>query len=262
MKPSHREKGIPVAERYTPGLAHSSVAFMAARSASTHARFFLPHVTSGVSVLDLGCGPGSITVGLAAAVAPAPVVGIDRGAQLDTARAHSAALGLTNLEFREGSCYEIPLPDRSVDRVFSHALFEHLAEPARALAEIRRVLRPGGIVGLCSPDWGGFILTPPAPEVDRALAAYADLQRANGGDPLAGRRLTPMLAAAGFTRIHADARYERYPGPRHIAEYLAGQLDDAGQPAHADVLRRWAAAPSAMFAQAWVSATAIVPEAN
>lgn len=244
-------------ERYTPGHTGSSVAFMADRRAETHARFFLPHLTPGLSVLDLGCDPGSITVGIAAAVAPGIVTGFDQGAgQLGQARERAADLGLTNTRFEAASCYDIPLPDESVDRVFSHALLEHLADPARALAEIHRVLRPGGVVGVCSPDWGGFLLTPPSPALDRALDTYQGIQRDNGGDPRAGRKLGTHLVDAGFTHVRGDARYERYTSPAYIASYLAEQLHQAGQTTHAHTLRSWAAEPTAMFAQAWVSAVA------
>ncbi|MEU1727009.1 methyltransferase domain-containing protein [Nonomuraea sp. NPDC005692] len=244
-------------ERYTPGHDAFAVGFMAARRAATHAGFFLPYLAPGMSVLDLGCGPGTITTDLAAVVAPGHVLGLDQhAAQLTAARAAAWQRDLANVEFRQGSCYAIPLEDRSVDRVFSHALLEHLAHPARALAEIRRVLRPGGTVGLCSPDWGGFLLSPP---LDDALGAYTRLQQANGGDPYAGRKLGRYLRAAGFTDIRLDVRHERHADPSRIAGYLAIQLDRAEQPAHAGRLRAWATDPDALFDQAWVSATATRP---
>jgi ubiquinone/menaquinone biosynthesis C-methylase UbiE len=91
-------------ERYTPGHTPSAVAFMAERRTDTHAQFFMPHLTPGLSVLDLGCGPGSITVGIAAAVAPGPVIGIDQGAaQLDQARDRASRMGLTNVRFEAAS---------------------------------------------------------------------------------------------------------------------------------------------------------------
>jgi ubiquinone/menaquinone biosynthesis C-methylase UbiE len=117
---------------------------MTARSAGLHARFFLRHLALGLSVLNLGCGPGSITVGLTTAVAPSTVTGLDSSSgQLATARRAADALGLDNLRFSEGSCYELDLPECSVDRVFAHALIEHLARPAAALREAYRVLRRG-----------------------------------------------------------------------------------------------------------------------
>ncbi|MFC4049826.1 methyltransferase domain-containing protein [Actinomadura syzygii] len=244
-------------ERYTPGHDTSAIDFMAARTAATHARFFLPHLAPGMTLLDVGCGPGTITADLAAAVAPGHVLGLDRQAsQLVDARALARHRGLTDIEFREGSCYDIPLDDRSVDRVFSHALIEHLAHPVRALAEIRRVLRPGGTVGLCSPDWGGFLLAPPC---DDAISAYTRLQQANGGDPFVGRKLGRYLLEAGFEQYHLDAHYERHADPSRIADYLAVQLDTAGQTTHARRLRNWAADPNSMFAQAWVTAVATRP---
>lgn len=245
------------AERYTPGHSSSSIGFMAARSLETHGAFFRPYLEPGADALDLGCGPGSITLGIAAAVAPGSVVGLDQGGtQLAEARAEATRRGLANVGFAAASCYAVPLPDGSIDRVFANALVEHLAEPLRALAEVRRVLRPGGTVGLCSPDWGGFLLSPVSPELDAAILAYRRLQEANGGDPLAGRRIGGYLAALGFTGVRTEARYERYADPGRVAGYLAGQLDDAGQRRHGDTLRTWAAEPTAMFAQAWVSAVA------
>jgi hypothetical protein len=83
------------------------------------------------------------------------------------------------------------------------------------------VSRPGGMIGVCSPDWGGFILTPPSEALTAAVQAYQELQRGNGGDPLAGRRLGTHLAAAGFNHIRLDARYERYLRAERIAGYLA-----------------------------------------
>jgi hypothetical protein len=112
------------------------------------------------------------------------------------------------------------------------------------------------MIGVCSPDWGGFILTPRSEALTAAVQAYQEIQRGNGGDPLAGRRLGTHLAAAGFNHIRLDACYERYLRAERIAGYLARQLIDAGEDRHAQTLRSWAADPLAMFAQSWVSATA------
>jgi SAM-dependent methyltransferase len=244
-------------DRYTPGLGNTSVSFMAGRTAQSHAAFVLPYLRPGAALIDVGCGPGTITAGLATAVAPGPVLGIDQGEQqLADARERVERLGLTNARFERGSCYRLGVPDGSVDWVFAHALVEHLSDPVAALEEMRRVLRPGGAVALCSPDWGGFILSPPTAAVDSAVTAYTGLMRDNGGDPLAGRRLAVHLAKAGFTGVRSDARYERYPETRSIAAYLAAQLVDAGRVAEAQALLDWSADPAAMFAQTWVSAIA------
>jgi len=242
-------------EQYTPGHSAIATAFMAARSFGSHGEFIRPYLTPGMKVLDCGCGPGAISVGLAEAVGPAGhVTGVDFGeSQIAVAKARSSP----NLTFRVGSVYELPFEDSTFDLVFSHALFEHLADPIRGVAEIRRILRPGGLAGLCSPDWGGFILSPTDDQVETAIARYRMLQEKNGGQTCAGRQLGSWLTAGGLAPQKIHGRYECYPDSRLIAEYLALQLERAGDIESGRVLRNWATLACTMFAQAWVSAIAV-----
>lgn len=241
-------------EAYTPGYSSNAVDFMARRTAESHAAFVLPLLKPRQRLLDCGCGPGGITVGLAQRVAPGEVVGIDVGGpQLERARERANAVG-AKASFREANVYALPFSEGQFDGVFSHALFEHLAEPLRALGEIRRVLKAGGFVALRSPDWGGFVLHPWSEQIASALADYQALQRANGGDVHAGCKLSGWLRAAGFQRVHPSAAYEIYPDTTLIAEYLAEQLDAKGKHDSAAILRSWAKEPDAMFAQAWFEA--------
>ena len=111
-----------------------------------------------MKVLDCGCGPGVISIGLAEAVGPnGHVTGIDFA---ESQIAIAQACATPNLTFQVASVYALPFEDNAFDLVFSHALFEHLADPIQGVREIRRVLRPGGVAGLCSPDWDRFILSP------------------------------------------------------------------------------------------------------
>jgi ubiquinone/menaquinone biosynthesis C-methylase UbiE len=244
----------PRSETYTPGYTANAVEFMARRTAASHAAFFLPQLKAGMRLLDCGCGPGGITVGLAERVRPGEVVAIDLGGvQLKRARELAAAAGVS-ITFREASVYELPFPEAAFDAVFSHALFEHLAEPLKALAEIRRVLKTGGCVGLRSPDWGGFVLHPWSERLRGALDDYQELQRSNGGDVFAGRKLAAWLRQAQFTNVEASASYEIYPSATFIADYLAQQLDAKNRGGSATVLREWAKEPDTLFAQAWFEA--------
>jgi SAM-dependent methyltransferase len=264
-----------VSAHYTPGYGETAVAFMAGRSAETHAAFMLACLRPGMSLLDCGCGPGTITLGLARRVAPGSVVGVDLSeGQVSLARDAAARAGVENVNFLAADVRALPFPAATFDAVVAHALLEHLPQPGQALHELRRVLRPGGIVGVSSPDWGGFLMAPPDGEVDRALALYQRLQVERGGDVQIGRRLGVLLGEAGFERVGLSARYECYEDPARIAEYLASRIEESerldgsvarglaapGEPAAlAAALRLWSVEPAALFAQAWVAGVAVAP---
>jgi SAM-dependent methyltransferase len=249
-------------ESYTPGHTSNASDFMAKRSLDSHGGFFLPHLTPGVSVLDCGCGPGSITLDIARAVHPGRVAGVDFGAsQIEQATARAKSEAVENLSFEVADCYVLPFENDSFDRIFSHALLEHLSDPVRALKAMYRTLKPGGVIGICSPDWGGFILSPPSLELSRAVEAYTALQSKNGGDVHVGRKLGHHLAAAGFQNVQMSARYECYPSLTFIGEYLALQLERQGDARSAETWRNWSTKEGGMFAQAWVSALACKNEA-
>lgn len=241
-------------ESYTPGHTQNSTDFMSARSIHSHGQFFIPKLTAGLSVLDCGCGPGSITLGIAGLVSPGQVAGVDFGlSQIERARANAANTRTRNVTFQTADCYSLPFPDNSFDRVFSHALLEHLAEPCRAVSEMYRVLKPGGAVGVCSPDWAGFVLAPPSQELSEVIEAYTSLQTRNGGDVQAGRKLGVYLEQCGFSGIQMSARYECYSSLPMIGEYLALQLEQQNEARHALTLRQWSQREGGLFAQCWVS---------
>lgn len=242
-------------EEYTPGYTQNASDFMACRTVDSHAAFLHRYLRPGLQVLDCGCGPGSITCGLAPLVQPGRVVGCDlEASQVDLARARATMEGVDNATFEVGSIYELPFPAGSFDMVFAHAVFEHLAAPLRALAEIRRVLVAGGLVALRSPDWSGFLVGPETPGLRAAIETYTQLQSANGGDVCVGRKLKGFLRSAGFTALQFTATYEVYESAPVIGEYLALRLEAGGQADAVAALREWSSHPDAVFAQAWCEA--------
>ena len=245
-------------ERYRPGPARHATDFMAARTLESHGRFALPWLKPGMRVLDLGCGPGTITLGLAQTAFPGTVTGLDTD-EAAIRRAQQLAEGLeaVNASFRTGSAYRLSWGDETFDFVFSHALFEHLSQPMEALAEIRRVLKPAGFAALGGPDWDTFEVAPWTEEIEAATEAYRDLQTRNGGDTCAGSHLGDALERSGFLLAHEESRLETYAEAGHIAEYLARQLETAGDPRAARAWRRWAVKPDAVFHQAWISAVGV-----
>lgn len=247
-----------MSEQYTLGYARSALAFVGRRRLDTHGGFFSSQLQAGQRVLDCGCGPGSMTCDIAAAVAPGEVVGIDAAAsQIDLARQRAAATGLTNVRFEVANVYSLPCAQGSFDRIYSHALLEHLADPQAAMAEFHRVLRPGGMAGVCTPDWGGFLYSPDTPALRAAIGRFTALQKAGGGDVDCGRKLRDYALRAGFSEVRCTARYEVFEPVSIIIDLLADRLRDAGDAQHAAILDQWATQPGVMFAEAWVSCIAV-----
>jgi len=196
-------------EFYTPQGCATIEAELAKRTASQEAAFLLPNLRAGMHVLDAGCGPGSITLGLAAAVAPGEVVGIDvQSSQVEKARALAVQGGVTNVRFEVSNIYELPFPDGSFDAAFSNRVLEHLREPVRALAELRRVLRPGGIAGVRDVDIGGLLIAPEPPRLQQWFRLLDRVRQHNGANFYIGRHHRRLLLEAGFVRAEASASIE------------------------------------------------------
>ncbi|MDJ0665259.1 MAG: methyltransferase domain-containing protein [Acidimicrobiia bacterium] len=197
-------------EFYTHGNDSVVVSAHAKRTAAEAAAFVLPQIEAGMRVLDLGCGPGSITVGLAEHVGPGgSVVGVDNSPER-IELAQEAGAGVPALEFTVASVYELPFPDDSFDVAYSHQVMQHLADPVAALLEAKRVLRPGGLIAVRDADYGTMTHYPSHPELDEWLDAYHRVARANGGEPDAGRRLLEWVGEAGFTDSVATASVWSY----------------------------------------------------
>ncbi len=169
------------------------------RSAANSAAHLLPHLRPGMSLLDIGCGPGTVTVDLAQAVAPGPVVGVDAAAGvLDEARAHAAERGVETVRFETGDAYRLAFDDSSFDVVHAHQLLQHLTDPVAALREMRRVAKPGGLVSVRESDYGAFAWFPLSDGLDEWRELYREVAAALGAQADAGRRLSAWVRAAGF----------------------------------------------------------------
>jgi SAM-dependent methyltransferase len=193
------------AESYVHGHADSVLRSHRWRTAENSAGYLLPWLRPGLDLLDVGCGPGTITVDLAGRVAPGVVVGVDRvEAPLAEARL-AAAEQRVAVTFAVGDAYRLDWPDGRFGVVHAHQLLQHLGDPVAALQEMRRVCARDGLVAVRDADYAAMAWYPPVPGLDRWQALYQQVARAGGGEPDAGRRLLSWAHRAGFRQVTASA---------------------------------------------------------
>jgi ubiquinone/menaquinone biosynthesis C-methylase UbiE len=213
---------------------------MARRTAQTHAGFFLPYLKSGMTLLDCGCGPGTTTVSLAQILSPSQVIGIDIGeSQIELATAHATEKEVSNARFEVGSIYDLPFPDNTFDAAFAHTVLQHISDPVTALKEMRRVLKPGGVVGIREEDHGAHVIYPDNPLIAEAFDLYRKYWKQNGGDPYLPRRYKEILREAGFMRIEVTASapiQATMEDTINFAEFLASHLLE---PVFIDTVTEW-----------------------
>ncbi len=208
------------ADRYTHGHHASVVSRHARRTAEREAAYLLPRLQPGMRLLDVGCGPGTITAGLARALAPGEVVGIDvSDGVIAIASAHVAEVGVANARFETANVYALPYETASFDVTHAHQVMQHLAAPVDALTEMRRVLRHGGLVAVRDADYATMTAWPRTASVDRWLEVYHAIAARNGADPDAGRQLRSWVIAAGFRDVEVTATVELMADPADAADW-------------------------------------------
>lgn len=185
-------------DTYTHGHAEPVLQSHRWRTAENSARYLLPHLRSGLDLLDVGCGPGTITVDLAERVAPGRVVGLDVSSDpLAEARALAERAGAA-ATFEVGDIYSLAAADDSFDVVHAHQVLQHLTDPVAALREMARVCRPGGVIAVRDVDYAATSWFPLDDGLTHWLSLYGQVARRNDAEPDAGRRLVSWAHAAGL----------------------------------------------------------------
>ena len=156
------------------------------RDAVQVADFLVPHLSEGKSVLDCGCGPGPI-----------------EPTMIDQANELASESSLDNLEFQVADIYDLPFEDGEFDIVFSSAVTEHLSDPVRALREILRVTKPGGV---------GAVIVPECPELSRFFELFEGGFNRIGGSLNQGRFLRMHMREAGFDDIEFETNMSHLLG--------------------------------------------------
>ncbi|MFZ0216915.1 MAG: methyltransferase domain-containing protein [Candidatus Dormiibacterota bacterium] len=242
-------------EVYTHGHHESVLRSHQWRTVDNSAAYLLPHLRPGRSVLDVGSGPGTITVGLARLVAPGRVVALEPvPAPHDAARRAASAAGVTNVEFELGSVYRLTFEDAAFDVVHAHQVLQHLTDPVAALREMRRVCRRGGVVAARDADYAAMTWYPDHPGLRDWLELYHAIARGNRAEPDAGRRLSAWAHAAGFSDCTTSASAWCYASREERAWWGGLWADRVTKSSFAEQARdRGLATPDDLerLAQAW-----------
>jgi ubiquinone/menaquinone biosynthesis C-methylase UbiE len=243
----------------------------AARTADQQAAFVLPYLRPGMNLLDVGCGPGTITLGLAQLVAPGRVTGIDHDAtHVQAARAQAVQEEIANVSFQMGNALSLPFEDGIFDAAFENDMLTHLPQDAlRAASEVYRVLKPGGFFAARDVDaeavvWGNLV--EPLKQLDELMIVW---QQSRGSDITLGKRLPAILRQAGFTntfksvsadtkgnpeatRSHAEITVSLLDGPFGRDIVKNGWADRATVKRLKESIREWGNHPDAFFANVHV----------
>ena len=242
---------------YTHGHHESVLRSHSWRTAENSARYLLPHLASGMTLLDVGCGPGTITADLAARIAPGRVVAVDNAPEiLEQAALNAAEAGYADrIEFATADVHALDFPDDTFDVVHAHQVLQHVGDPVQALREMRRVCKPGGIVAARDSDYSAFFWYPASPVLDDWLSLYLDVARGNGGEPIAGRFLHAWAREAGFTDITAGASAWCFAGPNRAwwSEMWAQRVTKSDFARTAEATGRADAAHLARLAEGWLA---------
>lgn len=251
---------------------------LADRNASDYADFLLPYLTPTSRVLDVGCGEGTISVGLAEVAGH--VVGVDPDENaFGEAWRYATRQGIDNVDFRAGDVYALGVPDNEFDACLCHSVLEVIDRPLDALHEIKRTLKPGGVFGAASVEYGGLILAGPTEPLLRRFYAIRERiwQLDAVADPYRGRALRALLAAAGFERVVATTKYFSYGtddavrafgtaraedcrDERYVTSGQAHGLATAGDLSAMEAAwLEWSQSPDAYAAFAWCRATGFKP---
>jgi SAM-dependent methyltransferase len=253
---------------YTHGHSEAVLRSHRWRTAENSAAYLLGHLAPGLDLLDVGCGPGTLTVDLAARVAPGRVVGVDtEAAVVAEAADHAAAAGAGNVAVLAGDFRDpgLDLAPGSFDVVHAHQVLHHLRDPVGALAAMAALARPEGIVAARESDYASMTWAPRSEAIDRWSEMYHAVTRQNGAQADAGRYLLGWAHDAGLTDVTYTTSTWTFATPEDRAWWaamwaertahtnLADQAVDYGIATRDELAevaagwQEWAAAPDAVF---------------
>ena len=207
---------------YTMGFSQDMLESLRRHTAEASARYLLPYLRPGLRVLDFGCGPGTISVGLAKAVDPGELHGVDmEEPQIGLARAVAASQGRDNAIFHVGDVTNLPFADGFFDVAHGHNVLMHIPDTQAVLAEVKRVLKPGGLVACREMICESSFTHPHFGVIRNAWDMFEDLLAADDGHPQMGKELKTHLVEAGFAHLQVTGSWDVYSTPADV-EFIFG----------------------------------------
>ena len=203
---------------YTMGFSEEFLESLRRFTAEANAAYLLPHLRPGMRILDFGCGPGTISVGLARAVAPGELHGVDmEESQIELARSVAKAGGQDNAIFHVGDVTNLDFEDGFFDVAHRHNVLMHVPDTAAVLAEIRRVLKPGGLIGCREMITASSFTHPDFGVIRRAWDMFQDLLVADDAHPQMGKDMEDHILDAGFANVRLTGSFDIYGTPADVA---------------------------------------------
>ncbi|MYB76236.1 MAG: class I SAM-dependent methyltransferase [Chloroflexi bacterium] len=203
---------------YTMGFSDEFMESLRRYTAEASAAHLLPYLRPGLRLLDFGCGPGTITVGLAKAVDPGELHGVDmEESQIELARSVCAAYGQENAQFHVGDITDLPFEDGYFDVAHCHNVLMHVPDTQAVLTEVKRVLKPGGILACREMICESSFTHPDFGVIRNAWNMFEDLLEADDGHPQMGKDLKTHIHKAGFGSIQVSASFDIYSWPKNVA---------------------------------------------
>ena len=198
---------------YATGFGKEVTQMLRRYNAEDNAAYLLPLLRPGLRLLDFGCGLDSASVGLAKAVEPGEMHGVDAAAsQVEWVRSVAEARGQSNAVFHVADLAALPF-----DVVNCHNVLMYIPDTRAVLAEVNRVLKPGGVIGCREMILDSSFIYPDLGATEKLLEVLANLVALDNGHPQMGKDLKSHVLAAGFENVRAAASSNTYSAPADVA---------------------------------------------
>ena len=196
---------------YTMGFSEEMLESLRRYTAEASAAYLLPYLRPGLRVLDFGCGPDTISVGLAKAIDPGELHGVDmEESQIELARSVAQVGGQDNAIFHVADVIDLPFDNGFFDVAHCHNVLMHIPDTRAVLAEVKRVLKPGGIIGCREMICASSFTHPDFGVIRSSWDMFEDLLAADDGHPQIGKDLKFHFVEAGFENIRVTGSFDMY----------------------------------------------------